>query len=331
MPQAAYSGFVLKRAMLALCSGLALLATPVIAQDYPSRPVRLIVPFESGGSTDTQARSIGGEMVRHLGQPLVIENRTGAGGLIGADLVAKSRPDGYTVCVCATTQTILAPYSEIKAPYDAARDLLPVTQLWTDDGTIVVRAGLGVNTLGELIAMAKANPGKLTYGSNGLGSTTHLGTLILLSATGTSMLHVPYKGEQPAVNDLLGDRLDVLFLSVTVASRFVSGGKIKLLAVRGSTRNSLLPDAPTLSESGVANAESSTQGGLFVAAGTPAAVIDKLFNAASLAVNAPEVKARIAAAGQQPVGSRPDAYAGYLQRERERWGQVARAISGGKN
>ncbi len=311
----------------ALASGM----LPAFAQDYPSRPVRLVVPFEAGGSTDTQARGIGAELARHLAQTVLIENRTGAAGLIGADLVAKSKPDGYTVCVCATTQTILAPYSEIKAPYDAAHDLVPVTQLWSDDGTVVVRSSLGVNSMADLVALARRSPGKLSYGSNGPGSTTHLGTLMLLNATGTSMLHVPYKGEQPAATDLIADRLDVLYLSVTVASRFAGGGKLKVLAVRGTARNNLLPDVPTLSEAGVANAESSTQGGLFVAAGTARPIVDRLYTAASQAVNAPEVKARISAAGQQPVGSRPEVYAAYLQSERERWGKVARLVAGRKD
>lgn len=295
-------------------------------QDFPSRPLRMVIPFETGGSTDIQARIIAAEMTRNLGQTVIAENRTGAGGFIGADVVAKSRPDGYTLCFCTTTQTILAPLANPKPPYDAARDLQPVTQLYIADGTITVRPGLGVNTFAQLVARAKANPGKLNYGSNGLGSTTHLGTIMLTGATGIDMVHVPYKGEQPALNDLLGDRLDVLFLSVTLASRLAKTGQLKILAVRGLTRNALLPDVPTIAELGFPGAESTTHGGLFVAAGTPPAIVEKLYETTSRAVNAPDIKARIAQEGQVTVGNRPEVYAAWLQSERERWAKVARTL-----
>lgn len=202
------------------------------AQDgFPSRPVRLVVPVEAGGATDVQARHFAAEWAPRLGQPVIIENRPGAGGAIGADLVVRSKPDGYTLCLCSTSQLVLLPLTTPKYPFVPLRDLAPVTPLYVADGTIAVRPGLGTRTFADFIALARANPGKLTYGSTGTGGIIHLTGVLLSNLAGIRMVHVPYKGEQPAANDLVGERIDMAPLSALLAERLAKAGKLRVLAV----------------------------------------------------------------------------------------------------
>ena len=257
---------------------------------------------------------------------MVVDNRPGAAGAIGADFVAKSRPDGYTVCFCSTSQVVLLPLTESNYPFVPLRDLQPVSPVYIADGTITVRLGLGVKTLSEFVALAKANPGKLTYGSTGTGGIIHLTGVLISNMTGISMVHVPYKGEQPAATDLIGDRIDMLPLSALLAESMSKAGRLRVLAVRGTARNPLLPDVPTMSEAGFPGAETPNHGGLLVAAGSPRAAIEKLYAAAATALSSIEIKERFIKAGQRVYVARPEAYAAFLRQETDKWTKVVKSL-----
>ena len=315
------------RIVLSLLTGV-LAAGPALAQDtFPSRQIRLVVPVEAGGATDVQARMFSTEWAKGLGgQPVIIDNRPGAGGAIGADMVAKSRPDAYTVCFCSTSQLVLLPLTEKQYPFVPLRDLAPVTPVYVADGTIAVRPDLPVNTLKEFVALAKASPGKYTYGSTGTGGIIHLTGALIGTMTGIDIVHVPYKGEQPAANDLITGRIDMLPLSALLAERMLKAGKLKVLAVRGTARNPLLPDVPTMAEAGFPGAETPNHGGLMVAAGSPAAAIDRLYTAAAAVLNQQEMKERFVQGGQRAFVLRPEAYGAFLKSETDKWSKVVKAL-----
>ncbi len=309
---------------------LALLLAPVMAaaQDaFPARQVRLVVPVEAGGATDVQARMFAAEWAKGLGgQPVIIDNRPGAGGAIGADVVAKSRPDAHTVCFCSTSQLVLLPLTEKQYPFVPLRDLQPVTPVYLADGTIAVRVDMGVKSLADFVALAKANPGRFTYGSTGTGGIIHLTGALIGNLTGINIVHVPYKGEQPAANDLMTGRIDMLPLSALLAERLARSGKVRVLAVRGVTRNPLLPDVPTMAESGFPGAETPNHGGLLVAAGSPMPAVEKLYSAAAGVLNQADIKDRFVQAGQRAFLLKPDAYADFLRQETEKWRKVVRSL-----
>lgn len=300
----------------------------VSAQDvFPSQPIKLVVPVEAGGATDVQARMFATEWAKGLGgQPIVIENRPGAGGAIGANAVAKSKPDAHTVCVCSTSQLILLPLQEKEYPFVPLRDLQPVTPIYVADGTITVRNELPVNTLKEFIALAKANPGKYTYGSTGTGGIIHLTGALIGNMAGIDIVHIPYKGEQPASVDLLAGRIDMLPLSALLAERLSKAGKLKVLTVRGTARNPLLPNVPTMAEAGFAGMETPNHGGLLVAAGSPMSAVEKLYTTAAAVLNQPDMKERFVQGGQRAFPLTPAAYATFLKQETDKWTKVIRSM-----
>lgn len=298
----------------------------VSAQGFPSKPVRLIVPVSPGGPTDILGRLVAAEMAKHLGQSVVVENRAGGDGAIGADYVAKSAPDGYNVCFCTTGAIVVLPLLDPKLPYDPGRDLAPVGQVYRSVSAFIARIDLPVATLAQLIAMARANPGKITFGTSANGSPQHIAGEMLKSLAGIDMLHVPFKGDQQVLNELLGGRIDVQVGTVFIADPQYRAGKIKVLAVTGQSRWSGWPEVPTVIESGFPGFEASgSLAGLNVAANTPAAVIDRLNAALIAALAAPIVIERFSNAGVVGVGSRPDAYGAFLVRERERFARIIRA------
>lgn len=316
------------RCVLILAVGMATGMGGAGAQDaFPSRQIRLVVPVEAGGATDVQARMFATEWAKGLGgQPVIIENRPGAGGAIGADVVAKSRPDAYTVCFCSTSQLVLLPLTEKQYPFVPLRDLQPVTPVYVADGTIAVRPDLGVKSLGEFVAMARAHPGRLTYGSTGTGGIIHLTGALIANMTGIDIVHVPYKGEQSGANDLITGRIDMMPLSALLAERMARSGKLRVLAVRGFARNPLLPDAPTMAEAGFPGTETPNHGGLLVAAGSPTPAVEKLYSAAAAVLNQPEVKDRFVQGGQRAFLLKPDAYAGFLRQETAKWSRLVRSL-----
>ena len=317
-----YSALSVLALVAALSSGGA------VAQDvFPSRAVRLIVPVEAGGATDVQARMFSAEWAKGLGgQPIVIDNRPGASGAIGADAVAKSKPDAYTVCFCSTSQLVLLPLTEKEYPFVPLRDLQPVTPVYVADGAITLRQNLPANSLKEFVALAKASPGKLSYGSTGTGGIIHLTGALISQMTGIDIVHVPYKGEQPAANDLVAGRLDMVPLSALLSERLSKAGKLKVVAVRGTARNPLLPDVPTMAEAGFPGAETPNHGGLLVAAGSPMAAVEKLYSAAAEVLNQPEMKERFVKGGQRAFVLRPEAYAAFLRQENEKWTRVVKGL-----
>jgi tripartite-type tricarboxylate transporter receptor subunit TctC len=224
------------------------IAAPAAAQAYPSKAVRLVVPFAAGGVTDVMARLIGGEMARHLGQPVTVDNRAGAGGAIAAEHVAKSPADGYTLCFCTTGPMALIPILDARLPYDPLRDLAPVSHLHNVDNVIIARPTLPANTVAELVALARSNPDKLTYGTPGIGGPQHLSGELLNTMAGIRLVHVPFKGEAPSITDLMGGQIDLVFASVLAAVPHIKSGKVKAVAVPHRTRAELLPDVPTVAE-----------------------------------------------------------------------------------
>ncbi len=299
-----------------------------MAQNYPSRPLRVVVPFAPGGAVDLVARTVAPKLSEALGQPVVVDNRGGAGGTIGTDIVAKARPDGHTLLVASmgvAVNAVLYP----KLPYDTLKDLAPVTSLGEQPNIVVVHPSLSARSVGELVALAKAKPGQISYASGGVGSNTHLVTLLFLQMARVEMLHVPYKGLGPAVADLVGGQVQLAVSNVSTALPHVKSGRLRLLAVTSAKRFPLFPDTPTVGESGVPGYESSGWYGLWGTAGTPSSVLTALNQAVTKILDAPATKEQFGAQGLQPIPTSPEAFGKRLREEIRKWGPVVKA-SGAK-
>lgn len=296
---------------------------PVAAQTYPSKPIRLIVPY-SAGSTDTLARLIAGPMSKTLGQPVVVENKPGAGGAIGAQVVTSSLPDGYTICFCGMAPALTLRLLDPNLPYDPARDFAPVGQVVNIELVLVARANFEATTVAQVVARAKANPGKISLGLAGHGSSTHLTAELFKHRAGISTITPIYKGDGQLLTDLLGAQIDMGVATVVAASSLIRSGKIKAIAVTGTIRSRALPEVPTVAESGIAGFSGDAWGGLSVAAGTPAPIIKQLNEALLVAVKDPAVLERLPTLGAAPVGSSPEAFAAFLRSETEKLGGIIR-------
>jgi tripartite-type tricarboxylate transporter receptor subunit TctC len=308
-------------AALAILSALA----PAAAQDWPSKPIKLIVPFPPGGGTDIIARVLGNHLGQSLKQPVVVENRPGAGGNIGIDLAAKSAPDGYTIVLGQTSNLAINPTLYKKLPYDPLKALAPVTLVADAPLALVVSADSKIRSLADLVAAAKAKPEALTFGSPGNGTVAHLTGELLQRAASIKMLHVPYKGSGPALTDLIGGRIDTFMASVPTALAQIKGGKLKALAVSSAKRSPALPDVPTMQEAGLKGFDSSTWFGILVPAGTPKPIIDELSAAINAALKAPEVAEKIALEGGAPLGGTVEQFDAYLKSELTSWSAVVKA------
>ncbi len=293
---------------------------PAGAQAYPSRPVKLIAPYAAGGPTDAMARLLAVEMAKSLGQPVVVENRPGASGAIGADVVAKSPPDGYTVCFCTTGPTVLMPLLEPKLPY-ALRDLAPVGLVHRVELSILLGPKQAAKNIAELIAYAKANPGKVSFASPGAGSPNHMAGELLKTMGGVDIMHIPYKGEQPAMIDLIGGQADMMVGSIFIGEPQVKAGKLRMIAVTGPTRAPRYPEVPTVADT-ISGYEATSHVGLHVPAGTPADIIEKLNVAMKAAVAQPNVTEKMLSDGITPLATGVQEYEAYLQREIEKWKRV---------
>jgi len=308
---------------VALLMVASLAAGASLAQDYPSRPVRMVVPFSPGGSTDTLARIVGQKLTERSGQPVIIENRAGAGGHIGAEQVAKSAPDGYTLLLGGVPHAISASlYS--KLPYDLARDLTAIAEVASFPSAIVLHPSLPANSVKELIAVARARPGQLSFGSAGVGSPNHLSLELFQAMAGVSMVHVPYKGSGQLVGDLLAGQVQLASMGLPVAVPHVQSGKLRAIAVTGAARSPLLPDVPTVSEAGLPGFEVTSWYGVFGPAGLPGHIVVKLNSEIGSAVTAPEVKERLAALGAEPSVKSPDQFARYVREEITKWAKVVK-------
>ena len=292
------------------------------ANDWPSKAVRWIVPFPPGGAMDAIARTLGDKAGKALGQPFVIENKAGAGGNIGADLVAKAPADGYTIMITSIGMATNKPLYG-KLSYDPVRDFAPVSLLAVVPNVLVTNATQpNVKSAADVIAAARKAPGQLTYASAGNGTSIHLAGEMFTALTGTEMLHIPYKGSGPAVADLLGGQVNYMFDSITSARPHLQSGKLRALAVTTAKRSKALPDVPTLAEAGVAGYEVSPWFAVFAPVGTPKPVIDKLNRALLDAMKQPDVAARFESMGAEAVGSSPEALASHLARETARWSKL---------
>lgn len=314
----------------------ALLAAPVLpllgavpraarAEAWPDRPVRIVVPFAPGGATDIVGRLIGAELSKAFGQPFVVENRPGGGGNIGSDLVAKAAPDGYTLLLGAAGNIAINPGLFPNMPYDPVKDLAPISLICETMNVLVVHPGVPARSVQELIALAKAQPGALSFASSGNGGTTHLAGEMFKAMTGTDMVHVPYRGSAPAMTDLLSGTVQLMFDNLPSALPHVREGRLRALAVTGATRSPAMPDLPTMAEAGVAGYEATSWFGLFAPAGTPAALVDRLADAVAAAVRHDDVQARIRALGAEPITNRPAAFAAMVRAEVAKWRGVIEA------
>lgn len=307
---------VLAAALLA-CAGQALAA-------YPDKPIRWIVPFPPGGAMDGIARSLGEQLSRRFGQPVVIENKPGAGGNIGVDAAAKAPADGHTMVITSVGMVTNA-YLYRSLSYDPQKDFAPVSQLAVVPNMLVVNPNrVKARSVADLVAQARAQPGKLTYASAGNGTSIHLAGELFTALTGTDIVHIPYRGSGPAVSDLIGGQVDMMFDSVSSARPHVQGGRLVALGVTTSRRSAAMPDVPTLEEAGVAGYELVPWFGVFMPAGTPSEVVQAMNQALREAMQSPEVKARFATLGAEPIGSSPQAFAERLKAESDFWGKLIR-------
>lgn len=304
-------------ALLAICG-------PAFAQDYPARPIRFIVPFPPGGSTDIYARILGPRLADAVKQQVVIDNRPGAGGALGADLAAKAAPDGYTIWLGQTNNLAIGPAMRAKNSYDPLRDFSPITLLMQAPQVLVVNAGSPITSIRDLIAAAKAKPGTLTFASAGIGSSGHITGELFNQVAGVQVTHVPYKGASPAMIDLRGGRVTYLATSLASAAQFVKNGTIKAIATTGTKRARLMPDVPTVIEAGVPGFEVSSWHGMLAPAKVPRNIILRLNREFTALLDKPEVREALLSEGGDITPSTPEQFAAFLKSEVVKWAKVVK-------
>lgn len=293
------------------------------AQTFPAKPVRLVVGFAAGGGTDTISRVIGKKLAETWPHALVVENRPGADGSIATEIVANSPPDGYTLVMVSNAFTI-TPFLR-KLAYDPVKDFAPVTLAASTPNLLVVHPTLPVRNVKELVALAKARPGELTFGSSGTGTSPYLAMELLKSMTGTSIVHVPYKGSNPAVIDLMGGQIQLMFGAIPTVGPHVTSGRLRAIAISSPKRWPSFPDLPTVSES-LPGFEAATWYGVLAPAGTPPAIVTKLWNDMAGALQHPDVSAFVTKSGFEAIGNKPAEFAQIIQRDLQKWGKLMRAL-----
>ena len=318
---------MLKTACKLLLVGLAFVPASVSAQDYPSKTIKLIVPFPAGGPADTIGRVISEKLAPRLGQPVVIENRSGASGVTGIAAVAKSAPDGYTIGIASSGALAMNVALKEAMPYDPLKDLLLLTQAVSVPELLVVGPAVPAKTFAELIALAKAQPGKLNFASTGIGGAPHMAAELLKYTAGIDIVHVPYAGAAPAVNDLLGGHVQMMFADIPVLLGSVQAGQLRALAIGSKARIPNLPDVPTTAELGLPDVEADNWYGIVVPAAVPRAVADKLYADCIAVLEDSEVKDRLAKQGILAVGSSTPEFVAYVKVEIARWSKLAQAAS----
>jgi tripartite-type tricarboxylate transporter receptor subunit TctC len=299
------------------------IASPAAAQDYPSRPVKVIMPFGAGGPTDVFTRAIADELSKSLKQPFVMENRPGAGTIIGTDAAAKSPPDGYTLLMMSATQTTTETLAPNK-PFKLMRDFVPVASVMSSELVMVVHSSVPVNNVHEFIALAKSKPGVLNYASSGPGSNYHMAGELFKNLTGINIQHVPYKGSTQARNDIISGQVDMMFDSVPTMAQMIEAGRVKALGTTGKVRSSSLPNVPTLTESGIPH-QATIWLGVMAPTGTPQPIVNLLNAEINKILVRPEVKVAWDKLGAVPVAMKPDEFGAFVQSEIERWAQVIKA------
>jgi tripartite-type tricarboxylate transporter receptor subunit TctC len=298
------------------------LALPALAQTWPTRPIRLVVPFPAGGPTDVVARVLAEGLQARLGQPCVVENRTGAAGNVGAEAVVRSPADGYTLLMGTSGALTVNPHLYRDMTFDPARDLSPVSMVFSTDHVVIINPGVQARTLAEFLALARAQPGAINYGSAGAGSSTHMvGALFALQAQ-VNLTHVPYRGSAPALNDLVAGTVQVMFDQIPSAIGQIRANTVRTLAVTGARRNPLLPDVPTVAEAGVPGFEATSWGGIFAPANLPTEITQRLNGTIRAVLAEDATKQRMAAVGADPVVSTPAEMAAKMAAERTVWARV---------
>ena len=303
-----------------------LMTSDAIAQQYPTKPIRLIVPFAPGGGTDITARAIAMKLTEALGQTVVVDNRAGANGTIGADIAAKAPPDGYTLSMISSSHSV-NPSIMKKLPYDLVTDLAPVTQATSQPYALVLHPSVAAKSVKELIALVKAKPNSLNYGSSGTGGLSHLSGALLCSMTGITMTHIPYKGGSPALTDLVGGQIQLLFSTILQAQSQLKGGRVRALAVTTAKRSAGAPDLPTMHEAGVTGYEVAGWYGMVAPLKTPAAIITRLNTEAVKALRGSDIKDKLAADGSEPVGSTSEAFGLHIKTEVAKWNKLVKEAS----
>jgi tripartite-type tricarboxylate transporter receptor subunit TctC len=311
----------LKRLLAVL---LLLASLGALAQEpYPSKPIRMILPFPPGGGTDLLGRLIADRLAAALGQPVVTENRGGAGGNVGAEAAARSAPDGYTIVLVAPSLAI-SPTLYSKLNYDPIKDFAPIALVAQVPNVMITHPSVPATTLAEFIAYARANPGKLNFGSGGLGTSNHLAGELFNLRTGAGLIHVPYKGVNLAMNGVLAGEVHLVFIGVPVPAPHIKAGRLRALAVLARERSPLIPEVPTAAEAGLADFDVTTWYGILAPAGTPRPIIQRLNAELRKMMAAPEIKERLAAMGTEPLTSTPEEFGAYIKREIAKWGDVVR-------
>jgi tripartite-type tricarboxylate transporter receptor subunit TctC len=319
---------LMQRGAMAFVTAIAMIVTiPYAAAQgaYPTKPVRLVVPFPAAGTTDILARAVAQKLSEAWGQQVIVDNRPGAGGNIGSELVAKAAPDGYTLLMGTVGTHAINPSLYSKMPYDHVKDFTPVILVAGVPNVLVVNPSLPVHSVQELIAYGKANPGKLNFASSGNGTSIHLSGELFKTLTGIQMTHVPYKGSAPALTDLVGGQVQLMFDNLPSSLAFIKGGQLRALAVTSATRSATLPELPTLAESGLPGFEASSWFGVLAPAGTPKDIVDKLNGAVASWLATPEAREKLVAQGAIAAGGPPEAFARHIADETAKWAKVVKA------
>jgi tripartite-type tricarboxylate transporter receptor subunit TctC len=309
-------------------AALAVAASPAHAQAYPAKPVKIISPFSAGGPADIYARYLGQRLEKSMGQPFVIENRVGGGGIIGADAVAKSPPDGYTLLVMSNTHTVNESLVA-KKPYKLMTDLVPVAPVNYSDLLLVVNPAVPAKNLKELLDLARANPGKLNYASSGPGTPYHMAGELFKAMAGVNIVHVPHKESSGARTSVMGGQVEMMFDAITVMAKLAEAGKVRAIASSGKTRSAVMPEIPTVSEAGVPGYDAVIWLGIMAPAGTPQPIVDRLNAEIGKIASSPEVKADWAKQGAVPMVMTPDQFSQYMRDDIEKWAKVVK-VSGAK-
>ncbi len=305
--------------------GIALVFSAAHAQQYPTRPIRFIVPFAPGGSTDTLARTVGQKLGDAMGQQVVVDNRSGGNGNIGMEIVARAAPDGYTIVLGYIANLGIGPSLYEKLPFDPVKDYAPITQLAASPNILAAHPSVPAKTLREFIGYAKANPGKVNYASSAIASLGHLAGELLNVAAGIQMQHVPYKGSGQAVIDLLAGHVQVMFSGMSSVMPHIKTGKLRPLATTGAQRSPATPEVPTIAESGFPGFEATAWYGVLAPAGTPQAIVGRLHDEIVRALKLPDVKGRLESVGFELVGGTPEAFGAYIKAEIGKWAKVVKA------
>lgn len=310
-----------KKTIVGVALAAATLCGTAFAQNYPTKPVTIVVPFSPGGATDIMSRLLAERLNKRLGQPVIVENKPGAGTMIASEHVAKAPADGYTLLVAASSLGI-APSLYKKVNYDPVKDFAPISQVASVVHVLVVHPSLPAKNVGELVTWLKANPTKANYGSVGAGTSTHLEAELFNSVAGVKMEHIPYKGSAPALTDMIGGQLQVMFDAYASSGPFIKDGRVRLLAVTTAQRSKSLPDTPTVSESGLPGYEAMPWLGLVAPAGTPAPIVNKLYAELHEVLQEPAVQEKFRMLGLDIIGSKPEEFSAFLKKDIVKWAQV---------